>query len=319
MTLNLLGRIATETAKIDQRYLALSNAQVAQQKLVFPIPFFHPRASTISQYTLRCHKLTAQDFNHSTLIFIDHKMSQEPWLKKLISKNAAQIVLKAHEIEFEEIKSLSASLQHIQGMRKSHITAVGGGSLLYAVGYIAEQWECDSTYIPTTALSMSDTSIGGKVRIHRVRDSQYERHFYRSYYEPNEIIIDPRFLNTCPEHEVSLGLAEIVKHALYQSPGLLDYLLSKQFDPFEDKKGLIKAIMWTAALKHVCLTVDPHESEIGANKILRAAHDISDELEVESKLQMRHGKAVWRAIKIDLKDTEKAKAYDALAQKLWRN
>ncbi len=319
MTPNLLGQILAETAKVDQTYQGLSNAQAAHQKLIFPIPSFHPRASSIPNYSFVCRRLTAQDFNHSSLIFMDHKVSQLPWIKKLINKNAALILLKAHEIEFEEIKSLSSSLQHIQAMKGSHITAVGGGSLLYAVGYIAEQWDCDATYVPTTALSMSDTSIGGKVRIHRVKDAQYERHFYRSYYEPNHIIIDSRFLAKCLDHEVTLGLAEIIKHALYQSPGLLKYLLSKEFDPFEDKSSLIKAIMWTAALKRACLIGDPYESEIGSNTILRAAHDISDQLEVESKLQMRHGKAVWRAIEIDLKHTEKAKAYKALAQKLWRN
>ncbi len=316
---NLLGKIATETAKVDQKYQNLSSAQAAHQKIIYPVPHFHPRASKLSSYSLICRKLTARDFAHSSLIFIDHKISQEPWIKKLINKNAALITLKANEIEFEEIKSLNSSLQHIHSLRGSHITAMGGGSLLYAVGYIAEQWECDATYIPTTALSMSDTSIGGKVRIHRVKDAQYERHFYRSYYEPNHIIIDPRFLDDNLDHEVTLGLAEIIKHALYQSPALLQYLLSKEFEPFENKSSLMKAIMWTAALKRACLVADPYESEIGSNTILRAAHDISDQLEIESKLQMRHGKAVWRAIEIDLKDTEKAKAYQALAQKLWRN
>lgn len=315
----LLEQILAETKAVDKKYQQLALDRLQGQKISFPVGKDHPRFSSIKNYPLSCRHLTAEDLAKSALIFVDYKIAQEPWLKKLLKDDAPIIFLKAHEIEYQEIISLSDSLQHIEAMKKSHITAIGPGPLLYAVGYIAEKWECDSTYIPTTALSMSDTSTGGKVRIHRVKDNVYERHYYRSYYEPNEVIVDSRFLRDVPEHEVSSGVAEIVKHALYQSAGLLEYLLSNDFDPFNKKNTLLKAILWTAALKRTCLSVDPQETSTGANTILRAAHHISDQLEIESKLQMRHGNAVWRAMEIDTKSDEtRARNFQLLAQKLWK-
>lgn len=315
----LLGQILLETRELDHKYQKFSAAHILRQPITFPVAPSHPRFTHIQSYTLTAQKLTTKDFGQYTLIFLDHKVSKEAWVKQIIHKDAPVILLKSHEIEWEEIKSLSSSLQHIQGLKGGQIAAIGGGSLLYAVGYIAEQWQCEATYVPTTVLSMSDTSIGGKVRIHRVKEDVYERHFYRSYYEPTRIILDERFLCSLSEHEISLGVAEIVKHALYQSQGLLEYLLSPDFDPFNNQNSLLKAIMWTADLKRICLTVDPDEHEDGANAILRAAHTVADQLEVESKLQMRHGKAVWKAMEIDSElDPEKAKTFQSLAKKLWK-
>ncbi len=315
----LLSQILLETQALDHKYQKLSAAHILRHPITFPVSPNHPRFAHLKSYSLTAQKLVAKDFSDCTLIFLDHKVSKEAWIKQIIHKDAPVILLKSHEIEWEEIKDLSSSLQHIQGLKGGKIAAIGGGSLLYAVGYIAEQWQCEATYIPTTVLSMSDTSIGGKVRIHRVKDDVYERHFYRSYYEPNRIILDERFLPSLSEHEISLGIAEIVKHALYQSPGLLEYLLSPAFDPFNNQSSLLKATMWTADLKRICLTVDPEEHEDGANAILRAAHTVADQLEVESKLQMRHGKAVWRGMEIDCEsDPEKAKTFAALAKKLWK-
>lgn len=315
----LLDQILRATRELDLKYQKLSAAHILRQPITFPVAPSHPRFAQLKHYTLTAQKLATKDFSDCTLIFLDHKVSKEAWIKQIIHKDAPVILLKSHEIEWEEIKSLNASLQHITSLKGGKIAAIGGGSLLYAVGYIAEQWQCEATYIPTTVLSMSDSSIGGKVRIHRVHDDIYERHFYRSYYEPDRIILDERFLLSLPEHEISIGIAEIVKHAIYQSPGLLAYLLSPAFDPFNNRDSLLKAIMWTADLKRICLIVDPDEHEDGANAILRAAHTVADQLEVESKLQMRHGKAVWRGMELDCEaDPEKAKTFADLAKKLWK-
>jgi 3-dehydroquinate synthetase len=99
-----------------------------------------------------------------------------------------------------------------------------------------------------------------------------------------------------------MGLAEIIKHAVYQSSSLADYLLSDSFEPFNDKQSLLRSILWTADLKRICLENDPEESKDGSYLILRAAHDISDRLEEESGFTLDHGEAVERAMLEDLKD-----------------
>ncbi|MBI4836312.1 MAG: hypothetical protein HY817_03550 [Candidatus Abawacabacteria bacterium] len=164
---------------------------------------------------------------------------------------------------------------------------------------------------------MSDSSLGGKVRANRVEVSKFEKHAYKSFYEPNEVIVDMRFLETLRHDQSSWGLAEIVKHAIYQSTSLLNYLLSDSFNP-KIPQSLLKAILWCADLKRVCLEVDPEESREGSYKILRAGHDVSDKIEEKSHFTVSHGEAVWKGMEIDLKtDPTQYMYFQKLQEKLF--
>lgn len=87
-----------------------------------------------------------------------------------------------------------------------------------------------------TIITMSDTCIGGKVRLNDIQDGDFVKNAYRSCYEPSEILVDPQFLEGMTEHQIRYGLCKIMKHALYQSDGLLEYLLS---DKIEQESGPI--------------------------------------------------------------------------------
>jgi 3-dehydroquinate synthase len=151
---------------------------------------------------------------------------------------------------------------------------------------------------------MSDACIGGKVRLNDIQNGEYIKHAHKTFYEPSEIILDPRFLESLDDEQIRTGLGEIIKHALYQSPSLAEYLVTDSFNPFSDKQSLLRAILWTADLKRVCLEIDPEESKEGSYKILRAAHDLSDKLEEKSGFTLAHGKAVEKAMVEDLYSTK---------------
>lgn len=172
-------------------------------------------------------------------------------------------------------------------------------------------------YVPTSIIAMSDASMGGKIRLNTIEDGRFNKHAYKSFYEPSAVILDPQFLEYLNNEQIMVGLAEIIKHALYQSPRLTNYLLSDEFEPFHDRESLLRAILWTADLKRICLENDPEESKEGSYKILRAAHDISDKMEEQSQFTLSHGKAVEKAMVEDLRfEAEKSNLLARIYQKL---
>jgi 3-dehydroquinate synthetase len=99
-------------------------------------------------------------------------------------------------------------------------------------------------------------------------------------------------LDTLSETVIRAALAEIIKQGIFQSDALLEYVLSDSFRPFSRREDLLKAVVWAADLKRVCIEYDPEESADGARIILRAGHDISDRLEEKFSFGIPHGYAV---------------------------
>lgn len=62
--------------------------------------------------------------------------------------------------------------------------------------------------IPTTLLSQVDSSVGGKTAV----DFARVKNMIGSFYQPEIVIADPRFLETLPAREIRCGLGEIVKY-----------------------------------------------------------------------------------------------------------
>ncbi|MDE7329651.1 MAG: iron-containing alcohol dehydrogenase, partial [Clostridia bacterium] len=98
-----------------------------------------------------------------------------------------------------------------EGMRRNcTVVAFGGG----VVGDIAGL--CASLYmrgahlvqIPTTLLAQVDSSVGGKTAV----DMGGVKNVIGTFYQPEEVIADPRFLDTLPPREINCGLGEIIKY-----------------------------------------------------------------------------------------------------------
>ncbi|HYF97658.1 MAG TPA: hypothetical protein VD770_01605, partial [Coxiellaceae bacterium] len=124
----------------------------------------------------------------------------------------------------------------------------------------------------------------------------------KDFYEPNQIIIDATFLESLSPEQIKIGLGEIIKHGVFQSESLLKFIGSATFDPVNSRRSLLKAILWTAALKRICLEIDPEETPEGSEIILRGAHKHSDMLEESSKFSLPHGLAVAIALYSEVKD-----------------
>ncbi|MDA0771663.1 MAG: 3-dehydroquinate synthase [Cyanobacteria bacterium] len=96
--------------------------------------------------------------------------------------------------------------------RKDTIIALGGGVVGDTVGFAASTYYRGINYvqIPTTLLSMIDSSVGGKTAINVPEG----KNLIGTFYQPNMVHIDSYCLRSLPEREYKSGLGEMVKYAL---------------------------------------------------------------------------------------------------------
>lgn len=288
--MNIYNQILEQSRNIDW-----SEKNILEPlSIVFPVPKSHPRSKIFSTYPLILTQISNVHFLDADLILCDENIKSR--LTEQIATFPNILFFSCTEKSLKTVSYADAFLKKHEGRAWSRIFAIGGGVLINFGGYIAEKLNVDLVYVPTSIIAMSDASLGGKVRLNSVENNRFNKHAYKAFYEPSAVILDPQFLEYLINKHIRVGFAEIIKHALYQSPKLSDYLLSGAFDPFRDRRSLLRAVLWTADLKRVCLEIDPEESKDGSHKILRAAHDISDKLEEQSQFILPHGEAVERAM-----------------------
>jgi pentafunctional AROM polypeptide len=94
-------------------------------------------------------------------------------------------------------------------VRDGVVIALGGGVIGDLVGFVASAWMrgVRVVQVPTTLLSMVDSSIGGKTAI----DTEYGKNLVGAFHAPERIYIDLDFLNTLPKRELINGMAEVIK------------------------------------------------------------------------------------------------------------
>ena len=106
--------------------------------------------------------------------------------------------------------------------RNSILIGIGGGTIGDVCGFVSSTIlrGIDFKLIPTTLLSQVDSSIGGKNGI----NSRYGKNLIGTFYNPTEVIIDTKILESLPIREMKSGYAEIVKHALIKDHSFFKWL-----------------------------------------------------------------------------------------------
>jgi len=301
MTSKLYQSILDSAVSVDRQFEKISLDELRAFQTSFVVPLSHPRSGKIERYAYVSAPVSAAFAEGKTLVLADSVLRSLPWLKPEIPASATVNWLDPNETETKEQGSLDHFYEeNVAGNGYARIVAIGGGIVINAASYLAEKEGCELAYVPTTVLAMADAAIGGKVRANLRVDYGYKKHAYKSWYEPDCVVVESRFLETIPDRQISVGMGEIIKQGVYQSRPLLDYLASDGFDPFHDRDALLKSVLWAAALAANCLNVDPEESKDGSHIIMRGAHDASDKIEEASHFIVPHGIAVAQAIRAEL-------------------
>ena len=110
----------------------------------------------------------------------------------------------------EELIKLYNYLSEINITRNDFIIALGGGVTGDLAGFAASTYlrGINLVQIPTSLLAMVDSSIGGKVAVNLTAG----KNLVGSFYQPEEVLIDPMLLNTLPDRHFADGMAEVIKY-----------------------------------------------------------------------------------------------------------
>ena len=173
--------------------------------------------------------------------------------------------------------------------RKSMIIALGGGVVGDMAGFAAAIYMRGIRFvqIPTTLLSQSDSSVGGKTGI----DFMEGKNILGAFHQPKLVYINVNTLKSLPEKEFISGMGEVIKHGIIRDGDFFDYL--------KENSGKIKALD-TDTLIYMAKTncsikadvVVSDEREMGVRAILNFGHTIGHAVESAFDFTKTHGECV---------------------------
>lgn len=177
--------------------------------------------------------------------------------------------------------------------RTSRVFALGGGVVGDIAGLAAATYMrgVSCIQIPTTLLSQVDSSVGGKTAV----DHGGVKNVVGAFYQPQEVLIDPAFLDTLPQREIKCGLGEIVKYAALNGE-IFDGLYDNQSSLGD--LAFLKKWIYPCVL-HKAKVVKKDEKESGERKSLNVGHTTGHAIELVYALS--HGESVLWGMKAETK------------------
>jgi 3-dehydroquinate synthase len=168
--------------------------------------------------------------------------------------------------------------------RKSLLVALGGGVVGDLAGFVAAIYYRGIPYvqIPTTTVSVVDSSVGGKTGV----NAKGGKNLLGSFHHPILVLADPLTLATLPDREFYEGFGEIIKHACIRDAGMLDVLDPKRRD------GLSELIARNVGIKARIVVADEKETK-GERALLNFGHTVGHAIEQAAGYgRFLHGEAV---------------------------
>lgn len=192
---------------------------------------------------------------------------------------------------FSQTTALYDRLVDMAADRKTVVIAVGGGVIGDLTGFAAATYARGLRFIqvPTTLLSMVDSSVGGKTGINHPRG----KNLIGAFHQPAGVLIDLRTLNTLPDREYRSGLAEVVKYGVILDDDFLCYL-EQQIDGLNQRTAgvLQHVVARSCQLKADVVRQDEFETT-GLRAVLNYGHTFGHAFEALSGYGgLLHGEAV---------------------------
>lgn len=205
----------------------------------------------------------------------------------------------------EQLENIYESLLKNHYGRDTTLIAFGGGVTGDLAAFAASTYMRGLPFInvPTTLLAMIDSAIGGKTGI----NFNEKKNIIGTFYQPQLVFIDTKFLETLPESEFSSALGELIKYGLISNKAFLDFL-TKNFDKIKSKEkdSINHAITESVKFKAGVVSQDEFERK-GIRKILNLGHTFAHGFESNLKFRIKHGEAVTAGIVCALFLSEKIK------------
>ncbi len=251
--------------------------------------------SIVHNYEVQFIKDTKSTLNNvieeGDFIIIDNKIKDlyTNELRKILDNNKF-IGIDANEKQksYQEVEPI---IHHLieNGFRKNHrLIAIGGGiiqdttAFMASIMYRGVGW----IFFPTTLLAQCDSCIGSKTSINF---GEYKNQI-GGFYPPNNIFINPAFLDSLTEKEIQSGLGEMLHY--YIVAGEEDFKRFKSDYPQAktDKKVLAGLIARSLEIKKGYIEID--EFDKNERQVFNYGHSFGHAIESLMNYKVPHGIAV---------------------------
>jgi shikimate kinase/3-dehydroquinate synthase len=203
-----------------------------------------------------------------------------------------RVVLKPGEVHktVDAVKSIWDAALGAGVDRDVVVLAVGGGVVGDLAGFAAA---CllrgvRVIQVPTTLLSMVDSSVGGKTGC----DHPSGKNLIGAFHQPIAVVADIAHLTTLDRRQVAAGLAEAVKIAVATDDQLLARMEALAPELLSGDAGALREVV-RRAVRAKILVVRDDEREAGARALLNLGHTVGHALEAHGGYdRWLHGEAV---------------------------
>jgi len=187
------------------------------------------------------------------------------------------------------------ALAALGATRDACVFALGGGVVGDLAGFAAACWMrgVDCVQLPTTLLSMVDSSVGGKTAV----DIAQGKNLVGAFHPPRAVIADTAALRTLPVRELRAGLAEVIKYGCIRDPLFFQWLQAERDALLAgDDAALAQAIARSCEHKAEIVARDPLEK--GERALLNFGHTFGHAIETAQGYgapgsdNLNHGEAV---------------------------
>ena len=201
----------------------------------------------------------------------------------------------------EESKTLAhfghaiEALATLGATRDACVVALGGGVVGDLAGFAAACWMrgVDCVQVPTTLLSMVDSSVGGKTAV----DIPQGKNLVGAFHPPRAVFADTDALATLPPRELRAGLAEVIKYGAIRDARFFQWL-EQERDALLAMDAEALALAIAASCEHKAEIVARDPLEKGERALLNFGHTFGHAIETEQGYggvgndNLNHGEAV---------------------------
>lgn len=188
---------------------------------------------------------------------------------------------------FTEVEAITRQMIRAGLDRQSFLVALGGGVIGDLAGFAASLFfrGLPCIQIPTTVVSLVDSSVGGKTGI----NTPEGKNLIGTFHQPRLVLADPDLLNSLPAREFNEGFAEIIKHAAIRDAGMMPEIRTAATLP---RSSLAPLIARNVAIKAGIVTEDEFETK-GLRALLNFGHTIGHAIEASAGYGgLFHGEAI---------------------------
>lgn len=212
----------------------------------------------------------------NTITFIDKNVSE---LYPQLGREGNVVVECTEDVKtLEGASNIFDILVERKANVQTRLVAIGGGILQDLIGFCASTY-CRGvhyTLVPTTLLAQADSCLGGKTSI----NIKGKKNILGTFYPPDNIYINSKFLKTLSTLDYCSGLGEVYKF----------HILENRVDQFYSEGNIDDMIYRGLAFKKDILSRD--EFDKGERRYLNFGHTFGHALETTSNNKLPHGIAV---------------------------